>query len=703
MTTLPRWASNSLQLSGNAYADCGNPPILNGIQSYTLEAWVNLTTISGFQSVIGKINNGVDAAYQLFIQDGQVYSYYPTAPFVIMSPQQLTVNSWHHLATTYDSSSGTLTLYVDGVQVAQGNFPYTASTSAADALIGATLVNGTLDWFLQGMVGEVMIWNVCRSAEDVLNDSVQISYQGDTAVPALLMDMDFSSLPAADWAGNNIQVTLQQGANYCMCVPGLNLQSNAYADCGNNQDLSLGGGPYTIEGWFYPTDGTSGTIVSKFNANVAGEYAIGYENNRIYVSQYNMPAPITSAPYITPDAYYHFATTYDAHTTLLSLYINGNLQASQYVSLMPSAPSVDLLIGAMFNNGTPSGFFQGYIQNIRIWSTCLGQDQVRQWMYNQPEIEPNLVASFDFTVTPPTDSTGQHTIQLLNGAAVGFQMLPINPATTDANLGYVQSINAEYFSEYDVPPSPPPAVTPAAAPDRQFAPLTDEFKTAIWEDFAAGSLGDADDRTKENTRARFEEAYAEASELMRQNPDLLKVFTVREENGMLSVIHHGVKGDTLVFRAPSDAVDACTLWWIQFVFMLTIGFYQALGLLPSFGNIATRVYNMLAANPTVVAAFNTVVGKSITVTGAVTVVGVIYAEGYMWTILKMAFTSAGWWTLAWILKKVIAFVTGLQAAEVLAGFIVWASQLTVLSLNFHSSCGSTSLEPGEALPTALTA
>jgi hypothetical protein len=190
---------------------------------------------------------------------------------------------------------------------------------------------------------------------------------------------------------------------------------------------------------------------------------------------------------------------------------------------------------------------------------------------------------------------------------------------------------------------------------------------------------------------------------MRQNPDLLKVFTVKEENGMLSVIHHGVKGDTLVFRAPSDAVDPCTLWWIQFVFLLTAGFYQALGLLPSFGNIATRVYNMLAANARVVAAFNTVVGKSITVGGGMTVVGVIYAEGYMWTILKMAFTSAGWWTLTWILKKIIALATGLEAAELLAGFIVWASQLTIQSLNFNSSCGHTTLEPGEALPTPLTA
>ncbi|HEX8174135.1 MAG TPA: LamG domain-containing protein [Pyrinomonadaceae bacterium] len=703
MTTLPRWASNSLQLARNSYADCGNPSILNGLQSYTLEAWVNLTTISGFQSVIGKINNGVDGAYQLFIQDGQVYSYYPTPPYVIMSPMPLTVNKWHHLATTYDSPSGTLILYVDGTQVARGKFPYTASTSAANALIGATLINGTPDWFLQGMVGEVMIWNVCRSAEDVLNDSVQISYQGDTAVRSLLMDMDFSSLPAADWAGKNIRVTLHQGANYCVGIPGLKLQGSAYANCGNTRDLSLGEGSYTIEGWFYPTS-ASGTIVSKFNASVAGEYSIEYADNRVHVTQYNMPNVISSAPFITPNSYYHFATTYDAYTTLLSLYINGNLQAAQYVTVMPSAPSVDMLIGAILRNGAPASFFQGYIQDIRIWSTCLKQNLIKQWMYNQPVIEPNLIASFDFTVNPPVESTGQHAIRLLNSAAFDFQMLMIAPDSTEANLGFIQSINSQYFSQNDVKPNHPPKQRPSAAPrERQFAPFTDGFKTAIWEDFEAMSLGDADEQMKENTRARFEEAYAKASEMVRQRPELLKVFTVKEENGMLSVIHHGVKGDTLILRAPRDEIDPCTLWFIKFTFAVTLGLCQALGLLPSFGDISTRVYNMLTANARVVAAFNSVLGKTITVTGGLTVVGVIYAEGYMWTLLKMAFTSAGWWVLAWILAKVVAFVSGVEAAVLVAGFIVWAGQLTVLSLDFNSTCGSTSIEPGEALPTPLTA
>src|SRR6185369_5203866 len=139
MTTLPRWASNSLLLSGLAYANCGNPDVLNGLQSYTLEAWVNLGALDGSQSVIGKRNMGVDGAYQLYIQNGYVFSYYPSGTNTIQSPNPLDIKKWHHIATTYDSTTGVLTLYIDGNWVAQNTFPSSTSTSTANVLIGATL------------------------------------------------------------------------------------------------------------------------------------------------------------------------------------------------------------------------------------------------------------------------------------------------------------------------------------------------------------------------------------------------------------------------------------------------------------------------------------------------------------------------------------------------------------------------------------
>src|SRR6185369_7469924 len=160
------------------------------------------------------------------------------------------------------------------------------------------------------------------------------------------------------------------------------------------------------------------------------------------------------------------------------------------------------------------------------------------------------------------------------------------------------------------------------------------------------------------------------------------------------------KGDTLIFEAPAAEVDACTLWWIQFVYMLTAGFYVAIGLLPSFGNVASRIYNLLCQNPAVVAAFNSIIGQTVTVGAGMSVVYVIYQQGYTWPILKLIFSSAGWYSLAWILKKVIALATGLEAAAALAGFTVWAGQLTTLSLDYKGACVTAGIE---ASPTPAMA
>ena len=717
MTTLPRWASSSLQLQGSSYASCGNPAILNNLQSYTLEAWVYLQTLNGTQSVVGKRNINVDAAYQLYItQGGYVCSYYPSVPNVtapanvLKSPQPLTVREWTHLATTYDSTTGTLTLYINGTEVAEGICPYAPYTSTANLLIGATNLNSGFTWFLQGLVGEVMIWNVCRTAEEVLNDSVQISYQGDTAVPSLLMDIDFTYLPPADWAGNNVRVSLLAGARFAMTIPGLLLNGKGYANCGTDPDLSMSPDkPYTIEGWFYYTV-TGGTLVSKNDQGNAGEYLVTVGEKKITSMRSGLNFNLSSLGELSPLQYYHFATTYDHATRVLSIYVNGNLQCCQYAPNISSAPSVPFLIGATLSNttlndtappGGPTNLFQGYIQNIRVWDTCLEQDQIQQWMYNQPVYEPNLIAGFDFTVNPPVDTTGKHPIQMLNGAVIDANIMPIDPNYPEAFLGFIQSTNADYMSQHGVipEPPPPPTTTPPAKPFVQFSA---EFKNAVWADLEKRTLGDADDQTRQKTRARFEDAYARASAMAEENPNLLKVFTVTEENGLVKIIHHGIKGDTLIYEAPAAAVDDCTLWWMMFIYQLTAGFFVALGLAPSAKDILSRIWNLVKQSPIVIAACETLIGQAITIATAMVVVRAIYNAGYFWPIMKMCFSSLGWWGLGRILVKVFALAFGFEAAELLAGFFTWALQLGNHATKYSTDCPTTVIS-GEAVPSPAVA
>jgi hypothetical protein len=109
-----------------------------------------------------------------------------------------------------------------------------------------------------------------------------------------------------------------------------------------------------------------------------------FADKKITTMRSGLNFSLSSNREIVSGTWYHFATTYDHLTRLLSLYVNGNLQRCQYSPDMSSAPSVPFLIGAMLSNialaGGPVNFFQGYIQNIRVWNMSLEQDQIQQWM-----------------------------------------------------------------------------------------------------------------------------------------------------------------------------------------------------------------------------------------------------------------------------------------------------------------------------------
>jgi hypothetical protein len=302
-------------------------------------------------------------------------------------------------------------------------------------------------------------------------------------------------------------------------------------------------------------------------------------------------------------------------------------------------------------------------------------------------------------VNPPVDTTGANTVQLLNGAKIDALIFPLDPSSTDTYLGFIQSTNADYMSQHEVPPDPPPPTTAPFATRKSFVPFSPEFKNALWADLENRKLVDADDETRQTTRDRFERAYAQASSMADENPNLLKPFTTSEENGMIKVIHHSTKGDILVYEGAAAAIDSCTLWWIQFVYMLTAGFFVALGLFPSVKDIATRIWALLRRNPLVMEALNSLVLQDITVATAMAAMKVIYQAGYMWPIMKMCFASLGWWGLGRILVKVIALVMGVEAAELLANFIVWAAQLALHAVDYKPACDKAGIEIGDGLPS----
>jgi uncharacterized repeat protein (TIGR01451 family) len=167
---------NALVFNGtNALVTIPNAASLQLTTGMTLEAWVNPSVVTAaWRDVIYKGSNGADNYY--------LEATTPTgAPGAggafgeIYGTAALPVNTWTHLAVTYDRV--TLRLYVNGVQVSSVAATGAISTSTNPLQIGGDSNYGQ---FFQGMIDEVRIYNRALTPTEIQADMTgQISPQPD--------------------------------------------------------------------------------------------------------------------------------------------------------------------------------------------------------------------------------------------------------------------------------------------------------------------------------------------------------------------------------------------------------------------------------------------------------------------------------------------------------------------------------------------
>ena len=160
----------------------------------TLEAWVNPTALNGWETVILKERTS-GLAYSLYAADDTGR---PPAVYVNSSSDKaavgstaLPLNSWTHLAGTYDGTN--LRLYVNGVLTATRAVNGLITTSNGVLRIGGNAVWGE---YFAGLIDEVRIYGRALSAREIQND-MNSPVGADTTSPTV------SAVLPAD-AGSNV-------------------------------------------------------------------------------------------------------------------------------------------------------------------------------------------------------------------------------------------------------------------------------------------------------------------------------------------------------------------------------------------------------------------------------------------------------------------------------------------------------------------
>ncbi len=200
-------ADYSLQFDGsNDYVDCGTTSNFE-LTNVSIEAWVYLEANGTYQSIVSKLeHSGSREGYELLINNtsqimfsvGNNWSDWSSAT----SSTTLSINTWYHIAGTYDGS--TIRIYINGVE--DGNASYTNGiTNSIYALNLARRPNGSQ--YFTGKLDEVKIWSDARTSTEIQNN-MNTDVTGQSNLVAYYKMSDGTGTSLTDNSGNGNTGTL---------------------------------------------------------------------------------------------------------------------------------------------------------------------------------------------------------------------------------------------------------------------------------------------------------------------------------------------------------------------------------------------------------------------------------------------------------------------------------------------------------------
>lgn len=202
---------NAFSLSGNEYIEIPSVPV-RPINSMTYEVWVKSATTNGqFVEVLNNgylVKNTGSGAYIQFYNYGLYRFFVATSNgWFVVDNVVATTNNWDHIACTYDSNTGQIKFYLNGV------------------LKGSATGSGLIRWddttpikfrigdyappysqMFNGQIDEVRVWNVARTQAEIQANMSRESVGNETGLLAYY-NMNRSGQGAGLTVTNNTTAT----------------------------------------------------------------------------------------------------------------------------------------------------------------------------------------------------------------------------------------------------------------------------------------------------------------------------------------------------------------------------------------------------------------------------------------------------------------------------------------------------------------
>ncbi len=179
---------SALRFDGDgSHVVCQAAPDLNLTEELTLETWIRPDTWGGFPigtwgfgQIAGKENVklflvGSHPSYNgnslcLKLEHADATSSASCAP-----DSSLVLGEWQHVAATYDASTSTVRMWIDGTEVTVTSPTAPSGPIADHADLDLTIGNSSiLTWSFEGDIDELRIWEVPRSGEEIAGNIEQL-------------------------------------------------------------------------------------------------------------------------------------------------------------------------------------------------------------------------------------------------------------------------------------------------------------------------------------------------------------------------------------------------------------------------------------------------------------------------------------------------------------------------------------------------
>ena len=303
-----------------------------------------------------------------------------------------------------DISAPPQRLFVNpGTSSINNTFPIDyAVTFRADAGATVTLHAASID------AAEIFNHDVGGTPIAVAGTSVAQPFDGqfiEMAVDAVVPDpIDSGATVGVGSAGFAIQLAGAQQA--------------AVADAASLEPADV-----TLEAWVQAsaTPGSYNTVINKvFGGGAEDSLALWFQSGQLGTGvNRDSPSGAASADFTPVDAtWHHVAGTFDHATGLATLYIDG---APVACALEPVAIEYDahpMLIGADVDNGSPNGFWDGFIDEVRVFSLARTPDQIWADMHAH-QLGPTVGLVGEWTFDEGTGQTAADSSGRANPAVLG--------------------------------------------------------------------------------------------------------------------------------------------------------------------------------------------------------------------------------------------------------------------------------------------